>query len=253
MTHSNRRLWAWAGAIVLTGLVLPGCQSKPKGRLIVSPYPASLAVVPFKNLSGSPSLDTLAVTDEFVTELGQVTGLTVIPLNQVLAKLRELNISEVESPSDALMVADAMNIDGVIVGGVHRWEPYDPPLLGMAVQLYIRDQVLSDKQVQNEHMHVNPADLSRASQPFELKLREPIPAQAEITRIFDASQDRIIEKIKAYAESRYDELSPMGWKKYKTQRLYFRFVSHEIIGELMAREKVRTRSKENAKNASNNE
>jgi hypothetical protein len=241
MTHSNRRTWAWAGAILLAGLALPGCQSKPSNRVYVSPYPASLAVVPFKNLSGSQSLETLAVTDEFVTELGQVSGLTVMPLNQVLAKLRELQMTSVSSPSDALMVADAMNVDGVIVGAVHRWEPYDPPLLGMAVQLYLRDQVLQDKQVQSEDLHVNPADLSRASSPYDLKLREPLQSQSEVTRVYDASQDWVIEKIKAYALLRPDNPSPMGWKRYKTQRLYLRFVSYEIVGELMLREHARTK------------
>ena len=251
MTHSNRRMRAWAGVIVLTGLVLPGCRSKPEDRLYVSTYPANLVVVQFKNLAGSQSLDTLAVTDEFVTELGQVTGLTVLPLNQVVAKLRELEIASVESPSDALMVADAMNVDGVIVGAVHRWEPYDPPLVGMTIQLYMRDQVLRDTKVQSDHLHVNPADLSRATRPFELKLREPVQAQSEVTRIYDASQAGVIEKIKAYAESRPDDLSAMGWKKYKTQRLFLRFVSYEIIGELMAIEDARTRSTENVENASN--
>ena len=58
-------------------------------------------------------------------------------------------------------------------------------------------------------------------------------------KIFDAGQAEVIERIKEYAQTREGQASPARWKKFTTRKNYLRFVCHEMIGELLAKEKQR--------------
>ena len=236
----NRRNWSLIGQLILLGLFWCGCAApQDTGRYFGNPYPqpCRMAVVPFKNLSGSQAVNSIAATDEFVTELQQIQGLTVLPVNRVLAKLSDLGLGSAETPTDALTLADALGVDAIIVGAINRYEPYQPPLVAMAVEIYSRERIL-DQQA-SDRLHINPADLARAPKPFELDLRKSFAPQTAIIRVFDASNIETIERIKDYAEKHNEEKTPYEWKIHLTQRRYLRFVSHEIIGELLALERDR--------------
>jgi len=239
MTHTRRRNWTLPGTVIVIGLVLLGCANEDIRRIYHNPYPQhrSLAVLPFKNQSGSQVLDVIATTDEFVTELQQVQGLQVIPVNRVLAKLNDLGMDSVETPADVMAVADALDVDGVIVGSITRYEPYPPPMIGMTVQLYTRKDILEKEQ--SSHFHIDPAELARAAKPFELDSSSPVTPLAMVIQIVDARQDRVVQRLKEYAKNRNNDPTPLAWKRYTTQRNYLRFVSHEIIGELLAQEQAR--------------
>ena len=68
---------------------------------------------------------------------------------------------------------------------------------------------------------------------------EPIRPRAAVVRIFDADQSEVIEKIKRYAKQRSGSEGPTGWRNYTTTRNYLRFVSHEIIREMLTQEQER--------------
>ena len=87
------------GALLLMLLIALSCRRADTERLYQSPYlqPRSVAVVPFRNQSGSESLDVIAVTDAFYTELQQIDGLFVFTTNRTLAALSELNLNNVNS------------------------------------------------------------------------------------------------------------------------------------------------------------
>jgi hypothetical protein len=57
--------------------------------------------------------------------------------------------------------------------------------------------------------------------------------------MFDAGQEDVIEQIKKYARRRKADETPSGWEKILTSRNYLSFVCHEMVGELLAREKQR--------------
>ena len=161
----------------------------------------------------------------------------VLPVNRVLAKLNDLGMSGVETPTDAMTLADALGVDVILVGAINRYEPYQPPLVAMAVELYSRDQIL--EQQSSDRLHINPADLARAGKPIGLDLRQNFEPQATVIRVFDASKMETVERIKDYAMEHNEDKTPFGWKIQMTQRRYLRFVSHEIIGELLALERIR--------------
>ena len=236
----NRRIWSLIGSLIGLNLVAVGCGSRPDhSRFMGNPYPqpCRMAVVPFRNLSGSQAVSSIAATDEFVTELQQIEGLMVLPVNRVLAGLNDLGMSEVATPTDAMTLADALEVDVVISGAINRYEPYPPPLIAMAVELYSRDQILD--QQGSDRFHIDPAQLARAPRPVELDLRQKFEPQAIVIRVFDAGKRETVQRIKRYAMEHNEDKTPFGWKIHMTQRRYLRFVSHEMIGELLALERAR--------------
>ena len=240
MTHYSRRVpLLWLCTILWLGLLLPGCQSSPKGVDGGDGFdlPRTIAVAPFLNQSGSEFLDTIAVTDEFYTELQQVEGLHVVPVNRVLAALGKLGKTQVTSPAEAVALLEALNADRLIVGSITQYDPYSPPKVGMAVQLYCRD---TPQATELNSKFINPGELARHDKPFTgMAPGEPIRPRAAVVRLYDAAQSEVIEKIKRYAKKRNGLEGPTGWRRYITTRNYLRFVSHEIIGEMLAQERER--------------
>jgi len=239
MTHYLRRVWSIRVAFILMlTLVQAGCGPGKRHYNFVNPYPGtrSLAVVPFLNQSGSGAVDTIAVTDEFYTQLQQIDGFEVMPVNRVLSTFLRQGINNISNPGDALALADLLKVDAVIVGSITRYDPYFPPCIGMAIQVYARDRKGADAP------RIDPAKLSLAARPFELESNSQMWPRAMVVRIFDANLKKTQKRIKKYEKLHGEEENPLSWKKYTTSRKYLSFVSHEIIGELLAQERDRLRS-----------
>ncbi|MCK4628202.1 MAG: hypothetical protein KAT56_04320 [Sedimentisphaerales bacterium] len=224
--------------VLLIVLAILGCGGNSVERVYRSPYrPAfNIAVVPFLNQSGNENLDVMAVTDEFYTELQQVTGgLQVIPVNRVLAALSELGMRNVSNPDEVMMLAGQLGADAVIVGTVTRYDPYQPPRMGMALQLYHREKADKEKNVNS----IDPGDISRRGKAFGMPGGVPLRPETMVVRIFDADRKDVIARIKKYTHHRQTDTTPSGWKKFLTSRNYLRFVCYEMIGELLAQEHKR--------------
>ncbi len=238
--YLRRNLMSPSATAVVLAILCLGCRGSRTSsveRIYHNPYPLqrTLAVIPFRNLSGTDYLDVMAVTDEFATELQMIDRIQVVPVNRVLAALVELGMDNVASPQDAIALAQNLGADGVIVGAVTRYDPYQPPKVGMLVQMYSQ-QLQAPPNAQDDALHVNPGQM--ATQPKRLEMGKPtsLEPQSGVARIFDADQDAVIERIKRYARDRSGKRSPTGWKTYLTTRKYLQFVSHEVIGELLAQE-----------------
>jgi hypothetical protein len=236
--HCILRLALSARVIVLIiALAVVGCGNSVE-RVYHSPYRAAfiIAVVPFLNQSGSENLDVMAVTDEFYTELQQVTGgLQVIPVNRVLAALTKLGMKNVSNPDEVMMLAEQLGADAIIVGTVTRYDPYQPPRMGMALQLYHREKIGEERSVNN----IDPGNIARRGRAFEMPGGVPLRPEAMVVRIFDADRKEVIARIKKYTRHRQADTTPSGWRKFLTSRNYLRFVCYEMIGELLAQEQKR--------------
>lgn len=231
---------------LLIAVVLLGCDTGSRiERIYHSPYPPeySIAIVPFRNLSGTSALDVMAVTDEFYFELQQVKvldarsnrTLQVVPVNRVLAALTELGFQNVGNPEDVMALANNLGADVVIVGLVTEYEPYRPPQIGMMLQLYVREQ-LDDKGWSSS---VDAKELATTGTSFELPVDLLMKPKTMVVRMFDAGQKDVIEQIKKYARNRKADTTPSGWEKILTSKNYLSFVCHEMIGELLAQERQR--------------
>ena len=117
--------WHWIGGIVailvlaITGFLLRGKLFSPSTKTAAAPA-VSLAILPFRNASGDPSLDWLgpSIAEMLSTDVGQSSQLrTVSPnvLHQIFTDLR-ISSSTVLDPPAIRRVAGFSNADRVVWG-----------------------------------------------------------------------------------------------------------------------------------------
>jgi TolB-like protein/DNA-binding winged helix-turn-helix (wHTH) protein/Flp pilus assembly protein TadD len=99
-------------AVVLVLAILMAWKLRPRDSQ--SPVIRSLAVLPLENLSGDPSQDYFSdgMTDELITELGQISGLRVISRTSVMT------YKGARKPLP--QIARELNVDTVVEGTVMR-------------------------------------------------------------------------------------------------------------------------------------
>jgi hypothetical protein len=98
--------------------------------------PLTIAVAPALNFSGSSEFDPNAVADLMASELGSVAGVEVIPVSRVLAVLAQQGRREVASPEHARQIVEHLGADAILIFAVTEYDPYHPPVVGIAAQLY---------------------------------------------------------------------------------------------------------------------
>lgn len=225
------------------GLTACSASKKPDAlpMLLSSPYGGKteivLAVAPLLNESGVSIVDELAVTDALVNELQQVQGVSALPVNRTLAGMRALKLPRIDSVTQARALAKAVGADGLVVGTITAWHPYDPPILGLNVALFGRSPLLrgpADPFVDPAAMQSSRTEPGAAPNPAALG---PLSA---ISRTYDASSGETRQRIKIYAEGRHDPQTALGWKRYTSSMgLYTKFACYEIARELLDAEKSR--------------
>jgi hypothetical protein len=163
------------------------------------PLPRTVVVAPVLNLSGNSQVDALAVTDAVASEMVSFPGVTVIPVNNVLAALAETGRASVQSPPEACQLARDFGADGTVVVALTEYRPTDPPLVGMILQYY---QAAGDGAT----------------------------PRVQVQRVFNAADNRTLVEMKEYGEDRDGGRSPYGWRKYAhSQELYVRYCSWSLI------------------------
>ena len=207
-------------------------------RMFSSPYPAPKlwAVMPFRNESGTSAVDGVAFADRLAQQLQQVEGVRVLPVNRVIETMASREMGVVDTVGEAMELAGALGVDGLLVGTITAWDPYEPPKIGAAVQLYSRGRGGAMERV-------DPRRLSRSTRggalPGAVRHAQPV---AEAGGYFDAANGRIRRNLRHYARGRSPLDSPAGWRRYLLDMdLYSEFVSSELMRRLFAAEWDRLR------------
>jgi hypothetical protein len=102
-----------------------------------NPFPqiSRVGVATFFNASQEPTLDGRKVAEAYAAELAEVPGYEVIPVAQVDTAIRAYGL-RMESEADARRLAQALDVDAVVVGLVTEFTPYYPPRLTLKVAWY---------------------------------------------------------------------------------------------------------------------
>ena len=186
------------------------------------------AVAPAVNLSGQAT-DALLQADDLFEQLQQVHGLTVIPVNRVAEVFTALKITRVQSPEQAALVCEQLGCDGLIVPTITIYDPYDPPKLGAALQLFEKGRIAIPP---NVDVH----ELSRAATPPPNATLPP-PKDAGFKQsvgMFDATNGSVLARLAVYADGRHDPAGPLGAREYLLNMdRYSGFVYHELIQDLL--------------------
>ncbi|MBN2473503.1 MAG: hypothetical protein JXB62_02760 [Pirellulales bacterium] len=102
-----------------------------------NPFPqlSKVAVAPFFVLAEEPTLNGKEVALAYFNELQLVPGFEVVPVGVVESKIRELGIT-LDGPENARRLAQALDVDAVVVGAVTDFSPWYPPRCGLQVEWY---------------------------------------------------------------------------------------------------------------------
>lgn len=224
---------AVAAATCVVLAAVAGCSPTPKTTRLTSPYhqTVTIAVAPALNFSGSLQFDPVVVADLLASELSHVDDVVVVPVSRVLAVLAGQGRRQIESPSHALEVCESLGAQAIVVMAITEYDPYDPPVVGIAAQLY----ALSGE----SGSQLDAVAAGRRASPFaiEAAVDSPLRPRAQSQRVYNASHDVVAETVRRYARDRGADNSPLGWRKYiKSQQLFLRFCCWATVRELMRQE-----------------
>lgn len=233
------RLAALAGLALACAAGLTGCAKPPElipPDVLVAPYsqaqgPPTWAVAPLVNESGTTSVDPGAVTDALIAKVAETRGLAVLPLNRTLAAMRSLRMTTVRSPADARALAQTLGVEGLIVGTITAYDPYDPPKLGLTIGLFL-SSLPGANRVDPRQLQASPSEPAapRASE-------EPASVVSDYA---DAANHEVLMDLRRYAAGRHDANSALGWKRFTSSMdLYTEFAAHRTLGRLLDAERLR--------------
>jgi hypothetical protein len=238
--------WALAGLLALLPS-LGGCGStKPQlipPHTLAAPYDAThgevlWAVVPLRNESGTSLLDTAEVSDKVVAAASQVRGVRCLPLNRTIATMRTLKMTELTSPADIKRLATEMGADGMIVGSITAWDPYDPPKLGLALALYSRSATMDrpgTDGLDTRKLEYQATDY----QYFPRSSFDSAPASV-VSEFLDGKNHEVLIRVKEYAAGRHDPGSALAWRRYlASMDLFSEFAAWHTVGRLIDHEWIR--------------
>ena len=217
-------------------LTTPAVLSSPVGHRRL------WAVAPFANESGVSTVDTYRIADAFTQQLEQVRGIDTIAVNRVVSAMRSLGLQSIATANDAMSLAESLDVDALIVGTVTAFDPYPPPTLGMAVQVFNRSS-------QPTGRRFDPNALVRASSAPEVSMGAvgAPRATAQASGVFDSRNHTTLGLLRKYAAGRIEPDSPFGTEVYLMDiELYTEFVSYWLIHDLLAFERSRHSPVENA-------
>lgn len=192
--------------------------------------PATIAVAPALNFSGATDFDPAVAADWMASELASAEGINVIPVSRVLAVMARVGVSVIDSPEAADAVRRELGADLILVFAVTEYDPYEPPIVGLAAQLYGSPPGWS------RQAHLDPMLVSRQARPFAVgqDSNPSLRPVAQVQRVFNASHDFIRDRVREYADARGDADSVFGWRLYLvSQEHYMRYCCYAAIEELI--------------------
>ncbi len=195
------------------------------------------AVAPIRNESGSSYADGYRMADHLSRQLETVARIDALPVNRVIAAMEALQMSAVSSPEDVRRLMQTLGVDGLIVGTLAAYEPYDPPKIGLAVELYL-DPLRPMPKVIDERA------LTRAA--VDQQTRPVIPQRTQgpdsaVSAYYDAADPGMRSLLEAYAagrgESDNDAISNALYRS--SMDLFSEFVAHLAVQRLLVGERDR--------------
>lgn len=237
------RTCALAGAALVVITALIGCDGGSKDRalappqVLVAPYDTSRgellwAVAPLRNESGTTLADPLAITDKVILAVEEVRGIRCLPLNRVIEGMRSLEMPAVRTPDDARRLAAALGAEGVLVGSITAYDPYNPPKLGLALALHSAGGSADARSLDTRSLSTSPTD-----PPARWTGDRPTTVVSEL---LDGANHQVLMDVRAYAQGRHDDRSALGWEVYlASMDRYAQFAAHHTVNRLIQSEWLR--------------
>lgn len=233
-----------AVALGLLGLValLSACQTTGDG--LRAPYEGRhvWAVAPLRNESGSQAVNSVKLADKLAQRLETVRGIEVLPVNRVLAAMRQLRLRGIASRGQAMKLLTALQADGLVLGNITAYEPYEPPKLGLALELYT---TLGRPGAPLDVRALTKSPTGRSAEPQQRRATQPV---SSVSAVFDASEPAVAEMLGNYAAKRANTQAEAGAERlYRiSMDRYSEFASYAIVKRLLNAEKARLKRERKA-------
>jgi hypothetical protein len=227
-------------ALTTLVVILPACTARPGSSSLQQAMqlrapngaPTLWAVAPLANESGTTAVDRVHITDLLTEQFQQVRGINTVPVNRVLLAMQTLRIRSIATPEQATKIMNVLGVDGLVVGTITSWDPYQPPKLGLAVQLFT---TMDEPNQTNFDVQSTRTASSEAPE-------QPAPAQAmaQAAGIWDASNHRTLAALQGYAKGRTRLNSAYGPDLHLVDMdLYTQFVAYQLVEKLLRDEQNR--------------
>jgi len=234
--------------VLAVGVLMVGC-AKPDPltppQQLMSPYASTpaepiWAIVPLRNESGTSAVDVLELSDTLVATVTQARGLRALPLNRTLDAMQAMEMARPETPADLDRLARTLGADGLIVGSVTAYDPYEP-VVGLSLALYARAGMLEqpgglDLDIDARQLREQPTEYDY----FGTQQAAGRGPASSVMLVLDGRDHDVRMRVRRYADGRRDSVSALGWERYlRSMPEYERFVAFEAVGALLQREWVR--------------
>lgn len=219
-----------------------GCSTlypTPGADPLVSPYQERRvwAIAPLRNESGSLHADGLALADQIARQLENASNLDVMPVNRTLHAMAALGIEQLTTAEQAAQLREALGADAIVVGSITAYDPYDPPKLGLAVELY------ADPRRMNAGPPLDVRKLGRAPTADDAQLNVAVarrPASSAVSAFLDAAEPHVRQRLQRYANHRGPVAEEGMAHRYRiSMDLYSEFVSYVVSWRLLREEAQR--------------
>lgn len=221
--------------VAMSTFAVAGCSFGEKTTNISPAFlrPMTVAVAPILNFSGELQFDASKAADLLASELTYVDGVTVLPVNRVIATLATQGKSQIESPEHALETAEMVGADAILVAGITEYDAYTPSV-GLVVQMYTVNGAAV-------HSNFDAVRVSRMPSPVRTaSMHNPLVPTSQVQVVLNGNHEDVRRRVKDYAAPRENADIHLGWEQYlKVQTLYLRFCWHEAIDRLMDQERAR--------------
>jgi hypothetical protein len=241
----------------LAACIISGCASNHGAlvapQAIISPYNAGSsevlwAIAPLHNESGTTEVDAISLTDKVTTAAEEIRGVRTVPLNRTLEAMRSLALGSIRNPGDARRLAQAMGVDGVIVGSVTAYDPYTPTI-GLTLALFARPGAGI------EGIRSAPTPRQLEAQAIDNGSRSPSQFAEKplsvVSEILDAKDHQVLMDLRSFAAGRSDSDSALGWHRYTASvNLYSEFAAYHALDVLIRSESIRIANRGGTSNPS---
>jgi hypothetical protein len=224
--------------------LLAGCGTTPPPLRTptrpVAPYAAVIAVAPLANESGV-NIDPRTraeVSDDLIAAVNQVDGWAAVPLDRTLTAMAGLGMAEVRSEADARQLIATIGVDGILVGTITQWNPYDPPRFGANV-LLIGDDTRLRESIDPQSLYGRTGDADAAVAAGTVR------SVTDLVIDLDAVDHGTRRLLRDYADARIDVtggFDPPERYYLMVFHRYLRFAADQVVGGLVERERLRIQS-----------
>jgi hypothetical protein len=147
-----------------------------------------------------------------------------------------LHMEQIKTPADAQALLRKLGADGLVVGTITFYQPYDPPKLGLALELYTSEQTEHADAVDVRRLTMAATDTTAASAPTT----SPAQPVSVVSTVLDGADPGVRDQLEKYATRRGTESDPNAWRRYRSSMdLYSEFAGYVMSWRLLEAEKSR--------------